>query len=66
MAKTYKLITISIPKELDNVINALIKESKDTAKPLTKSKFIAVCIYDYLEKSLNILESQKTPEKEEN
>lgn len=66
MAKTYKVITISIPKELDKVIDALIKESKHTAKPLTKSKFIAVCIYEYLENSLNILGSQKTPEKEEN
>ena len=65
MAKNDKTITISIPKELDKLIDTLVKESKGTAKPLTKSNFIAVACYDYLERSINILESLNH-KKEEN
>ena len=63
MATNTNKISISIPKELDRLIDSLVSESKKTAKPFTKSNFIAVACYDYLERSINILESQKTPEK---
>ena len=65
MAINMKKISISIPKELDILIDSLVSDSKKTAKPFTKSNFIAVACYDYLEKSINILESQRHPEKEE-
>lgn len=64
MAKTNKVITISIPRELDSVIDRLVKESKTSMKPISKSMFIAVACYDYLEKSLKILDSQKNPKEE--
>lgn len=60
MAVNTNKICISIPKELDRLIDSLVAESKKTAKPLTKSNFIAVALYDYLERSINILERQKT------
>lgn len=63
--KTHVKIMISIPRELNFVVNALVEESKNTAKPMTKSRFISVALYDYLERSLKILESKK-PKKEEN
>lgn len=66
MPKTHVKITISIPKELDKVIDSLVEESKKTAKPLTKSGVIATAVYEFLDNSLKILESQKKPEKEEN
>ena len=65
MALNYDKISISIPKEINRLIDSLVSESKKTAKPITKSQFIAVACYDYFEKSINILESRKTPEKEE-
>lgn len=65
MANNHNKISISIPKELDKLIDSLVSESKKTARPFTKSNFIAVACYDYLERSINILDSQKTPEKEE-
>lgn len=65
MAQNHNKISISIPKELDKLIDSLVRESKKTAKPITKSNFIAVACYDYLERSLNYLEGQKKPEKEE-
>lgn len=66
MPKTHVKITISIPKELDKVIDSLVEESKKTTKPLTKSGVIATAVYEFLDNSLKILESQKKPEKEEN
>ena len=53
-------ICISIPKELDRLIDNLVVESKKTAKPFTKSNFIAVALYDYIERSINMLEAKKT------
>lgn len=58
MATNYKKIMISIPIELDKLVNTLVKESKNTSQPLTKSGFISSCIYDTLERSINILERQ--------
>ena len=60
-----KAITITIPKELDSLIDRLVKTSKSSPKPITKSQFIAVACYDYLERSINILEAKNKPEKEE-
>lgn len=65
MAINTKKISISIPKELDRLIDSLVGESKKTARPFTKSNFIATACYDYLERSINVLESQRHPEKEE-
>lgn len=62
MPKTHVKITISIPEELDKVIDSLVAESKKTTKPMSKSGFIAVCVYEYLDNSLKILDSQKKPE----
>ena len=61
----FKPITITIPNELDSLIDRLVKTSKGTPKPITKSQFIVVACYEYLENSLKILDSQRTPEKEE-
>ena len=63
MPKSHVKITISIPEELDKVIDSLVAESKKTTKPMSKSGFIAVCVYEYLDNSLKILDSQKKPEK---
>lgn len=60
MATNYKKITISIPKELDSLIDALVSESKKTSNPFSKSGFIVNACRGFLEDSLNILESQKT------
>ena len=58
-------ITISIPKELDKLINSLVAESKNTANPLSKSKLFSVSAYEYIRESLKILDSQSF-QKEEN
>lgn len=63
MAVNYDKISITLPKELNRLIDSLVEESKKTAKPITKSQFIAVACYDYLERSINVLERQKQPEK---
>ena len=42
MSRNNKVITITLPKELDSLIDRLVKESKHTAKPISKSRFIAV------------------------
>ena len=64
MANTFKKISISIPMELDNLIDRIVKESKDTPQPLTKSGLIAVAIYEYLDSSLKYLKPKNS--KEEN
>jgi len=66
MALNFDKVSISLPKEINRLIDSLVAESKKTAKPITKSQFIAVACYDYLERSLNYLDAQKKPEKEEN
>ena len=65
MAINYDKVCITLPKEVNRLIDSLVGESKKTANPITKSQFIAVACYDYLERSINVLESRKTPEKEE-
>ena len=65
MARNHKTITISLPKELDSLIDRLVNESKSTAKPFTKSNFIALACYDFIEKSLNILNSLNPDKKKE-
>ena len=66
MARNFKRITISIPTELDKLIDRLVLESKSTARPITKSNFIAVACYDYFERSINVLESLNKSKKEVN
>lgn len=48
MANAHKKITITIPNELDRLLDALVKESKKTAKPITKSSLITCSVYEYL------------------
>lgn len=66
MATNRKKITITIPKELDKIIDTLVEESKETAEPLSKSGFIADSVMYFLHNCLNILDSQKHQKKEEN
>ena len=66
MSLNYDKVCISLPKEINRLIDSLVSESKKTANPISKSKFIAVACYDYLERSINKLEAEKKPEKEEN
>lgn len=65
MAKSHKKITISIPIELDRVIEALVNESKSTSKPITKSQLITCSVYEYLHNAEQELNSQKKNPKEE-
>ena len=62
MARNHKRITISIPKELDSLIDTLVSESKKTNNPFSKSGFIVNACRMLIENSLKILDSQKTPE----
>lgn len=66
MAKNHKRITISIPYELDRLIDTLVSESKKTSRPFSKSGFIVNACRILIEDSLNTLDSQKTPTKGEN
>ena len=59
MANNYKKITISIPKELDSLIDTLVSESKKTSNPFSKSGFIVNACQDLIERSLKILDSLK-------
>lgn len=63
MGTNYKKITISIPTELDRLIDTLVSESKKTSRPFSKSGFIVNACRILIEDSLNVLDSQKTPEK---
>lgn len=63
MSRNNKVITITLPRELDSLIDRLVKESKNTAKPISKSGFIAVACNEYLSICMKILEGQKKPEK---
>ena len=63
MSRNHKTITITIPKELDSLIDRLAKESKNTTKPFTKSGFIALACEEYIGICMKILESRKKPEK---
>lgn len=65
MPRTHRKITISIPVELDSLIDTLVKESKKSARPMNKSNFIATMCYSYLEETIKLLDSRKIPEKEE-
>ena len=60
MATNYKKITISIPTELDRLIDSLVSESKKTSNPFSKSGFIVNACRAFLEDSLKILDSQRT------
>ena len=46
--KSHSKICISIPTELDNLINRIVEESKSTSKPLTKSSLFVAAIHSYL------------------
>lgn len=59
MANNYKKITISIPKELDSLIDTLVSESKKTSNPFSKSGFIVNACRGFIEDSLKILDSLK-------
>ena len=63
MSRKNKVITITLPEELNSLIDRLVKESKSTTKPISKSGFIAVACNEYLANCWKILESQKKPEK---
>ena len=63
MSRNNKVITITLPRELDSVIDRLVKESKNTSTPISKSGFIAVACNEYLTTCMKILESQNKPEK---
>ena len=62
--KTHTKITISVPKELDRLIERIVKESKDTPKPMTKSSLFVVAVYEYLREATKILKAINS--KEEN
>lgn len=65
MPKNHVTIAISIPVELNKIIDSLVEESKKTTQPLNKSQFITTMCHNYLIEGMKILESQKKPEKEE-
>ena len=60
--KTHKKITITIPIELDFLIETLVKKSQKTSIPFNKSNLIAVAIDEYLGKHVEILESHENQE----
>lgn len=63
--KTHKQISITLPVELDYLLETLVKKSQKTSMPFTKSNLIAVAIDEYLGKHIEILEAHE-PEKEVN
>lgn len=63
MPRSTRVITITIPRELDELINRLVQESKNTPQPISKSGFIATACYELLRVDMEILASQKKPEK---
>ena len=65
MPKNHVTIAISIPVELNKIIDSLVEESKKTTQPLNKSQFITTMCHTYLLEEMRILDSQKKPEKEE-
>ena len=66
MKKSHVKITISIPVELNNVIDTLVAESKKSAQPLSKSKLFSVSAYEYLVRAKMILDSQNSKKEEIN
>lgn len=59
MPQSHKKITISIPIELDKLIDTLVSESKNTDKPFSKSGFVVNACRALIEDSLNRLDSLK-------
>jgi metal-responsive CopG/Arc/MetJ family transcriptional regulator len=59
MGQNHKRITISIPIELDRLIDSLVSESKKTSKPFSKSGFVVNACRALIEDSLNKLDSLK-------
>lgn len=47
-SKFHKKITISVPIELDNIIEQLVEASKTTEKPISKSQLFVVAVHEYL------------------
>ena len=62
MAKSHKKITITLPIELDATMSALVKASKETSNPITKSSLIVVAVCEYLAQANAILKAQKSKE----
>ena len=63
MATNYKKITISIPIELDRLLDKVIEQSKKTESPLTKSGIVSDLLTEFIRNCLAILDSQKKPDK---
>ena len=63
MATNYKKITISIPIELDRLLDKVIEHSKKTESPLTKSGIVSDLLTEFVRNCLAILDSQKHPDK---
>ena len=64
--KTRVKITISIPTELNNLVDAIVSASKDTARPVTKSEFFACAGVEYLHQARKVLKRDFAKDKEEN
>lgn len=65
MAINHKKTTITLPIELETIIDALVEQSKGTSDPVTKSGFVATCIRYYLNQCYMILDNSKKIQKKE-
>ena len=62
MAISHKKITITLPIELDRVMDEIVKASRETPQPITKSKLIVVSVSEYLSQANQLLKSQNPKE----
>ena len=62
MAISHKKITITLPIELDRVMDEIVKASRETPQPITKSKLIVVSVSEYLAQANQLLKSQNPKE----
>lgn len=62
--KNHIKVTITLPKELNSIVEQLVTESKKTPKPITKSSLIAVALWEYLHEANKMLKAINS--KEEN
>lgn len=65
MATNYKRITITIPIELDRLLDKVIEQSKRTESPLTKSGIVSDLLTEFVRNCIAILDSQTNQKKEE-
>lgn len=54
MTKEYnnRVISISLPKDLDNYLNLIIENLKKNGTKVNKSKFITTILYDFLSSTI--------------